>query len=84
MFCSAQCYREHRYHAHDKRKKKRTRDVECDYCGSSARPYITSEISAGGWAVFAILLVLFFPLCWIGLLITETKVKCSDCGARLE
>lgn len=87
QFCSAQCYREHRYHAHDKRKKKRRRnadrDAECDYCGSTARPYITSQISEGGWATFIILLIFFFPLCWIGLLMTETRVKCSDCGARL-
>lgn len=84
QFCSAQCYREHRYHAHDKRKKKRARDVECEYCGSTARPRITSQISEGGWVVFVILLILFFPLCWIGLLMTETRVRCADCGARLD
>ncbi len=84
LFCSAQCYREHRYHAHDKRKKKRTRDVECEHCGSTARPYITSQISEGGWVMFAVLLIFFFPLCWLGLLMTETRVKCFDCGRRLE
>jgi hypothetical protein len=86
LFCSARCYREHRYHAHAPKKKPRTRYVEyveCDYCGSTARPRTITEISQGGWITFAILLVLFFPLCWIGLLITETHLKCSDCGARL-
>lgn len=84
VFCSAQCYREHRYHAHEKKRKKRRRDVECENCGSNARPYVTSGISESGWVTFAILLILFFPLCWIGLLMNETRVKCSDCGARLD
>ena len=84
MFCSAQCYREHRYHAHDKRKKKRRRDVECDFCGSNARPRVRSEVSEGGWVTFALLLIFFFPLCWLGLLMTETRVTCIDCGERLD
>jgi hypothetical protein len=85
VFCSAGCYREHRYYSHaPKRKKRRPRNVECDRCGSTARPHYTSAISEGGWITFAILLVLFFPLCWIGLLISETRVTCSDCGARLD
>jgi hypothetical protein len=84
LFCSAGCYREHRYYAHaPKRKKRRPRNVECDYCGSTARPTYTDAISEAGWVTFAVLLVLFFPLCWIGLLITDTRVTCSDCGARL-
>lgn len=84
LFCSANCYREHRYHAHDKKKKKRRVDVECDFCGSTARPYIRSAITDGGWAVFFIFLIFFFPLCWIGLLMTETRVICYDCGRRID
>jgi DNA-directed RNA polymerase subunit RPC12/RpoP len=85
LLCSAQCYREHRYHSHDKRKKKsRPREAECEFCGSNARPYVTTSISEAGWILFAILLVFFFPLCWLGLLMTETRLKCRDCGARLE
>jgi DNA-directed RNA polymerase subunit RPC12/RpoP len=88
LFCSAQCYREHRYHSHDKKKKKRKRvdlpdDVECDYCGTTRRPYITSVTSDAGWITFIVLLLVFFPLCWVGLLMTETRVTCSDCGRRL-
>jgi hypothetical protein len=85
LFCSAACYREHRYYAHaPKRKKRRPRNVECDRCGSTARPFYTDVISEGGWITFAILLVVFFPICWIGLLQTETRVTCADCGARLD
>jgi hypothetical protein len=83
LFCSAMCIREHRRHAHAAQPKRRPRPVECSYCGSTARPYQVSEISTGGWVTFAVLLVLFFPLCWIGLLMTESHWKCSDCGVRL-
>jgi DNA-directed RNA polymerase subunit RPC12/RpoP len=82
LLCSAMCYREHRYHAHSQRKR-RPRNA-CPYCGSMARPYYTTVISQGGWTAFFLLLVFFFPLCWIGLLMTETQMKCDDCGARLD
>jgi DNA-directed RNA polymerase subunit RPC12/RpoP len=84
LFCSARCFREHRHHAHASRKKPRPRYVECPYCGTTEPPREVSEISQGGWITFALLLVFFFPLCWIGLLMTETRLKCSDCGARLD
>jgi DNA-directed RNA polymerase subunit RPC12/RpoP len=83
LFCSAMCIREHRRHAHSTQPKGRPQLVECSRCGSSARPYQVNEISSGGWVVFAVLLILFFPLCWIGLLMTESHWKCSDCGARI-
>lgn len=83
LLCSAACYRDHRYHAHAPKRKKRARPVECHYCGSTALPYQTSVISSGGWVVFVLLLIFFFPLCWIGLLMTESQFKCADCGARL-
>jgi len=83
LFCSAGCFREHDYHAHAKKAKKRRRD-ECHRCGSTARPHEISAISQAGWITFALLLVFFFPLFWIGLLITETQVVCPDCGARLD
>jgi DNA-directed RNA polymerase subunit RPC12/RpoP len=83
-FCSAMCYREHRHHSHEPAPApKRKQFVECVRCGSSARPYRSTVISQGGWIVFALLLIFFFPLFWIGLLMTETHEKCFDCGARL-
>ncbi len=84
-FCSAACYREHRYYAHSKRrqKKRRPEKVQCPYCDSTARPYSAWVISQAGWAVFVVLLIFFFPLCWIGLLMTEPEYKCADCGRRV-
>jgi DNA-directed RNA polymerase subunit RPC12/RpoP len=84
LFCSAGCYREHRHHAHSRRRKKRSRPVECDVCGSKEPPYARTQISQEGWICFALLLVLFFPLCWIGLLMTQTEWRCRDCGALLD
>jgi DNA-directed RNA polymerase subunit RPC12/RpoP len=84
LFCSARCFREHNYHAHAPRAEARPRRVRCPYCGSTASPYDTTEISQAGWITFALLLVFCFPLFWIGLLITESHLKCSDCHARLD
>ena len=83
LLCSAACQREHRYHAHSRRRRRPARE-QCDRCGSTARPYETTVISQGGWITFALLLVFFFPLFWIGLLMTETRVRCADCGAYLD
>ena len=85
-FCSAACYREHRYYSHSRRRKKKRRPqrVECPYCDSTERPRSAWVISQSGWIVFIIVLLLFFfPLCWLGLLMTEPEYRCSDCGAKL-
>lgn len=84
LFCSAGCYREHHYHAHAQKEKKRSRPVECPHCGSREPPYAVTKISQAGWITFALLLVFFFPLFWIGLLITETEWRCRDCRRLLD
>jgi hypothetical protein len=55
----------------------------CPYCGSDAPPIFTSQISSGGWVVLVVMLLLCWPLFWIGLLMKEDVKKCSDCGAKL-
>lgn len=82
LLCSANCQREHRHHAHS--PKKRPRSEVCYRCGSTARPYETTVISQAGWITFALLLVFFFPLFWIGLLITEKRLRCYDCNAIID
>jgi RNA polymerase subunit RPABC4/transcription elongation factor Spt4 len=54
----------------------------CPNCGNTFPPRIERRISTAGWIVFAILLVVFFPLFWIGLLIREDVKVCSVCSAR--
>jgi lipopolysaccharide-induced tumor necrosis factor-alpha factor len=85
-FCSSGCLRDHRRYAHGKRKRKRSSPVtgfRCVYCGSTEPPYRTTQISSDGWILFVLLLIFCFPLFWIGLLITEERRHCYDCGARL-
>ena len=42
------------------------------------------RISTGGWITFGVLLVLCFPLFWIGLLIKEDYRVCGTCLAKLD
>ncbi len=53
---------------------------QCPFCRQSARTLQVDQISTGGWIVFAVLVFFCIPLCWIGLLMRESKFKCSNCG----
>jgi rubrerythrin len=55
----------------------------CPFCRTREYPLIHSKISAAGWVFFWLTcLFLCWPICWIGLLITETYRVCPRCGAR--
>ncbi|MEZ5425479.1 MAG: LITAF-like zinc ribbon domain-containing protein [Pyrinomonadaceae bacterium] len=56
----------------------------CPRCASQLLPKIERKISSIGWVVFAVLLVMFFPLFWIGLLIKEEKRVCPVCNLRID
>lgn len=51
----------------------------CPSCGCTEEPSTTKRISQAGWIVFAVLLVTFWPLFWIGLLINEEVKQCRRC-----
>lgn len=55
----------------------------CPYCGTDAPPIVARRISTGGWIVFAAMLIVCFPLFFIGLLIKEEYRQCSFCRASL-
>lgn len=55
----------------------------CPRCGTSALPVVERRISAAGWVVFTILLVLTLVFCWVGLLIREDVRVCPVCGLNL-
>jgi DNA-directed RNA polymerase subunit RPC12/RpoP len=57
--------------------------VRCSHCGSRHRPMTIQVISQTGWIVFALLLFFCFPICFIGLLLKETRLACPDCGIRI-
>lgn len=57
--------------------------MTCPYCHYTGVPRITQKISTGGWVTFVVILFLFFPLCWIGLLIKKDVYVCGQCGIEL-
>lgn len=58
-------------------------NYRCPNCMSQNLPRIERRISTAGWITFAVLLVGFFPLFWIGLLIKEDVQVCPSCETRL-
>ncbi len=54
----------------------------CPRCASQLFPRVTRQISSAGWIVFAVLLVIFFPLFWVGFLIKEEVRTCPVCNFR--
>jgi hypothetical protein len=55
----------------------------CPYCDSDEPPAHRSDISAAGWITFAVLLMVCWPLCFIGLFIKEEYDVCRDCGRKV-
>jgi hypothetical protein len=62
--------------------RRRRRRFQCPHCGTNEPPTLITQISVAGWVIFAVFLVFFFPLFWVGLLITERVPYCYDCGRR--
>jgi len=58
-------------------------NYRCPNCMSQFLPQVERRISTTGWIVFGVLLVVFFPLFWIGLLIKEDVHVCPSCKTRL-
>ncbi len=59
-----------------------TQNLFCPRCASQAVRY-EKKISTAGWIVFAVLLVTFFPLFWIGFLLKEDVKVCQVCNYRI-
>ncbi|KAF4667259.1 EF-hand domain (C-terminal) containing [Perkinsus chesapeaki] len=59
-------------------------DLKCPVCGHSGSSVVTHERSCGTYICMAILLVLFFPLCWLPLCCEscqEATHRCEHCEA---
>ncbi|MDQ6788701.1 MAG: hypothetical protein M3033_18005 [Acidobacteriota bacterium] len=54
----------------------------CPRCASQLFRY-ERKVSNAGWIVFAVLLITFFPLFWIGFLLKEDVRVCQVCNYRL-
>lgn len=59
-----------------------SQNFHCPRCNSQLFPRNVRQISTAGWIVFAVLLVTFFPLFWIGFLIKEDVQSCPICNYR--
>lgn len=58
-------------------------NYRCPNCMSQFLPVVERRISTAGWVTFAVLMAVFFPLFWIGLLIKEDVHICPTCKTRL-
>ncbi|MBK8149356.1 MAG: LITAF-like zinc ribbon domain-containing protein [Acidobacteria bacterium] len=54
----------------------------CPQCHSQLMPRRERRISTGGWIVFGVLMIAFFPLFWVGLLIREDVSVCPVCNHK--
>ena len=61
-----------------------TGNYRCPHCMSQFLPRIERRISTTGWIVFGVLLVMFFPLFWVGFLIKEDVHVCPSCNTRVK
>lgn len=55
----------------------------CPRCANQMMPRVVKRISTAGWITFAVLMVMFFPLFWIGLLIKEEVRICPFCNMQI-
>ena len=59
---------------------------KCPFCGHEGVPFLVkNRLSTGGWILFAALLIVCFPLCWLPFVIDgckEEEWKCAACGVR--
>jgi DNA-directed RNA polymerase subunit M/transcription elongation factor TFIIS len=79
----------------DRRSRRRSR-FECRVCRSDYPPVERRKVSVAGWVLFGCMAGFFFlsglfclgltwffiPLCLLGLLITESELRCPNCGSR--
>ena len=56
----------------------------CPFCGTDSPPVVQKKVSTAGWIIFIVLLIGCFPLCLIGLFVTEDFRVCGSCGIKLD
>lgn len=55
-------------------------EYRCWSCNMPELPRVRYDISFAGWVVFAMLISVCFPLCFLGLLFREPRWYCPVCG----
>ena len=60
-----------------------THGYRCPRCGTQNLPHVERKISTAGWIVFAALLLVFFPLFWVGFFLKEDIRVCPVCKLKV-
>jgi lipopolysaccharide-induced tumor necrosis factor-alpha factor len=58
----------------------------CPFCGFQGPPSMKKKISATGWILFVVLLLMCIPLCWLPFVVDgckEEERRCLGCGSRV-
>jgi len=58
----------------------------CPFCRTQNPPFVSQQVSSGGWVLFVILVLFCLPLCWLPFVLDGCKEearKCSVCGAKV-
>ena len=60
--------------------------ASCPQCNHEGTPVVTRRVNTVGWILFAVLLFVFFPLCWLPLIVDACKeevYQCENCTATI-
>ncbi len=65
-------------------RRKRETGFRCPKCDSASPPIVRETVTGSAWLIFVVLLCVFFPLCWLPLvLMKEPRRMCFDCRTPL-
>ena len=67
----------------DDDRPRRGGSFRCPFCGCNEAPITKQKVSTAGWAVLIVLLIVCFPLCWLGLFIKDDYHECYECGMKI-
>jgi hypothetical protein len=65
------------------RRRRWDRTCECPNCGYVGEPFERKEMAQEGWIILVVLLIVFFPLFFLGLLMKQTYDVCAECGYKI-
>jgi DNA-directed RNA polymerase subunit RPC12/RpoP len=66
-----------------RRRRKRGRTCECPNCGYEGVPYTRKEMAPEGLILLIVMLFVFFPLFFLGLLMKQEYELCEECGFKI-
>ena len=61
-------------------------NVQCPQCSSFVQTTTSFQVGGLTWIIFVVLLILFWPLCWLPFVMKSCKDvvhTCPGCGARI-